>query len=123
MVMGKQETTDILADIMAQLETTRKTVREALKGIQYGHSRGSDEAFLDVFRQKAADPNWVLMLALDDGENGRDWLNRWRKLTGIDVLSTLIEQMAMEEAMQLRPPGEAALVMAKSVATEKEKAR
>ena len=123
MVMGKQETTDILADIMAQLETTRKTVREALKGIQYGHSRGSDEAFLYVFRQKAADPNWVLMLALDDGENGRDWLNRWRKLTGIDVLGTLIEQMAMEEAMQLRPPGEAALVMAKSVATEKEKAR
>ena len=124
MVMGKAEVEDILAAIKERVEQTRSWVRESLKGAQYGHSRGDDELFLDIFSKRAlADPDWVLMLALDDGENGRDWLNRWRKLTGIDVLGTLIEQMAMEEMLRLRPPGEAALVMAKSVATEKEKAK
>lgn len=98
---GKQITDIIEAatDLVERL--VRAPIREHLKDAAFAYREPDDAEFLAAWQKRAADPAWVLMLALDDGPHGMDWLRRYRELTGIDPLMPLLAVLPPEQQVKV----------------------
>lgn len=110
MTMSQAFLAEVADEAIAIALATYNTIRESLPDAPVSAAGPwgdpSDFGFARWFAERTiADPNWLLALALDDEDNGRKILQRYRKITGVDPLLPI---------MDLLPPEQAEFVMAKA---------
>jgi len=99
MVISQQFLEEIADGAIALAEQAAGWIGASLADSPIGYARPDDDEFILWFANQAeADLNWVLMLALDDGDNGREILRRYRRIMQVDPLAIMLDMLSPDAA-------------------------
>ena len=93
MLWSGKQVKETIEEAKALVEMTAiAPLRENLKDAAFAYESPDDVQFM-LWWQQVATPAFILMLALDDGPNGKDWLRRYEQITGNNPLEPWMQAL------------------------------